>query len=111
LGRGDLPRPAARPRDVRGRVAGTEIEPFNSAFWRSLAMPWAGLITTAEGALGLVRAFTGDFLRPGTRARATGDQTGGLDGGFGGPLLWRPSPWGLGPELRGRKRPHWAPPN
>jgi len=106
---GDLPRPAARVRDVRGRAAGTEIEPFNSAFWRALALPWAGLVTTAEGALGLVRAFAGDFLRPPTRARATSDQTGGLAGGFGGPLLWDPSPWGLGPDLRGHKRPHWAP--
>ena len=62
LGIGDLPRPAARTRDVRGRAAGTEIEPFNSAFWRSLAMPWAGLVTTAEGALRLVDT-TADLVR------------------------------------------------
>ena len=109
LGVEALPRPAARTRDVRGRAAGSEIEPFNSAFWRGLAMPWAGLVTTAEGALRLVAAFAGDFLRPATRARATSDQTGGLAGGFGGPLTWDPSPWGLGPDLRGQKRPHWAP--
>jgi CubicO group peptidase (beta-lactamase class C family) len=109
LGVEALPRQAARTTDVRGRAAGTEIEPFNSPFWRGLAMPWVGLVTTAEGALRLLGAFAGDFLRPDTRARATSDQTGGLAGGFGGPLMWDPSPWGLGPDLRGQKRPHWAP--
>jgi CubicO group peptidase (beta-lactamase class C family) len=109
LGRGQLPREAATLRDVRGPAAGTEIEPFNSAGWRSLALPWAGLITTAEGALRLVRAFAGDFLSRPTGARAIADQTGGLGGGLGGRLLWDRSPWGLGPELRGQKRPHWAP--
>jgi beta-lactamase class C len=25
------------------------------------------------------------------------------------PLRWSPCPWGLGPDLRGAKQPHWAP--
>ncbi|MDP9373102.1 MAG: beta-lactamase family protein [Chloroflexota bacterium] len=98
---------------VRGRHAGTRIEPFNSAFWRSLALPWAGLLTDAAGALALVRAFRGvpaEFLRPETRAEATRNQAGDLAGGMAPPLMWRHSPWGLGPELRGTKTPHWAPP-
>jgi beta-lactamase class C len=98
--------------DVRGSHRGGELEPYNSAFWRSLALPWAGLVTTAEGALALVRAFQGApavFLRPDTRAEATRDQTGGLAGGFVEPLYWSPCPWGLGPDLRGDKMPHWAP--
>jgi beta-lactamase class C len=98
--------------DVRGRQRGGELEPFNSAFWRSLALPWAGLLTTAEGALALVRAFQGHpaaFLRPETRAEATRNQTGDLAGGFVKPLYWSPCPWGLGPDLRGAKMPHWAP--
>ncbi|MDQ2997608.1 MAG: beta-lactamase family protein, partial [Chloroflexota bacterium] len=96
--------------DVRGGQRGGELEPFNSAFWRSLALPWAGLITTAAGALALVRAFQGypvDFLRPEPRAEATSNQTGDLAGGFVKPLYWSPCPWGLGPELRGAKMPHW----
>lgn len=106
------PREPATLADVRGTHRGGELEPFNSAFWRSLALPWAGLLTTAAGALALVRAFQGypaGFLQPRTRAEATRDQTGGLSGGFVKPLFWSPCPWGLGPDLRGHKAPHWAP--
>ena len=98
--------------DVRGSQRGGELEPFNSAFWRALALPWAGLVTTAAGALALVHAFQdspADFLRSETRAEATHNQTGDLAGGFVKPLLWSPCPWGLGPDLRGDKMPHWAP--
>jgi beta-lactamase class C len=69
-------------------------------------------VTTAEGALALIRAFQGypaAFLRPETCAEATRDQTGGLAGGLVEPLYWSHCPWGLGPELRGDKMPHWAP--
>lgn len=95
-----------------GEHAGTDREPYNSAFWRGLALPWAGLITTAGGALALVRAFAGvpgDFLPPGLRAEATSDQTGGAAGGTPGFLEWPACPWGLGPELRGAKRPFYLP--
>ena len=30
---------------------GTHLDPYNSPFWRSLALPWGGLLTTATGAL------------------------------------------------------------
>jgi CubicO group peptidase (beta-lactamase class C family) len=105
------PRAVAALADVRSRHRGA-LEPFNSPFWRSLALPWAGLVTTADGALALVRAFQGypaAFLRPETRAEATRNQTGNLAGGFVRPLYWSPCPWGLGPDLRGDKAPHWAP--
>ncbi len=98
--------------DVRGIHRGSRLEPFNSAFWRSLGLPWAGLVTTLGGVLRLVRAFAPwrtQFLQPRTRHAATENQTFGLGGGFGGPLLWPVCPWGLGPELRGVKTPHWIP--
>lgn len=98
--------------DVRSSHANTAIEPFNSRHWRSLAMPWAGLVTNAEGALALVRAFLGypaAFLSEETRRLATRSHTGELAGGFVKPMLWKPCPWGLGPEIRGNKVPHWAP--
>ncbi len=108
----DLPRPPVALTGVRGRHAKTELEPFNSRFWRSLAMPWAGLLTTPAGALALVRAFAGypdGFLTQSTREEATRNQNGELGGGFVKPLVWKPCPWGLGAELRDRKLPHWAP--
>lgn len=106
----DLPRPAAVLAKVRSR-AGTPLEPYNSAFWRSLALPWGGLYTTAPGALAIVRAYhrpPAGFLQPALLAEATRDGTAGLAGGFAEPLMWRPCPWGLGPELRGTKDPHWV---
>lgn len=92
---------------------GTALESYNSVFWRSLAMPWGGLVTTAAGVLALAQAFAGvptGFLSPGLLADAVRDQTGGLGGGFFEPLWWAHSPWGLGAELRGDKAPHWTPP-
>lgn len=109
---GEAPRPAARVGGRLGDHAGTDREPFNSRFWQSLALPWAGLLTTAAGALALVRAYAGvpaGFLPPTLRAEATRDQTGGAPGGTPGFLEWPACPWGLGPELRGAKRPFYAP--
>jgi beta-lactamase class C len=107
------PRPPAVLADVRGQQRGTPLEPFNSPFWRSLALPWAGLVTTPAGALALLGAFLDagpGLLSPSLRAAAIADQTGGLSGGFIEPLAWSPCPWGLGPEVRGEKAPHWVPP-
>lgn len=98
--------------DVRGRHRGTALETFNSAFWRSLELPWGGLCTDATGALALVDAFMPhtNFLHQSLVDEATSVQTGTLGGGFMAPLLWPQSPWGLGPELRGNKTPHWVAP-
>ncbi|HVC32748.1 MAG TPA: serine hydrolase domain-containing protein [Chloroflexota bacterium] len=98
--------------DVRGPHADTPLAPFNAAFWRSLALPWAGLLTSVAGALGLLRAYQGlpvDFLELETLADATRNQTDDLGGGYAPPLVWPRCPWGLGPELRDQKTPHWAP--
>ena len=106
------PRAPARVAGKLGEHAGTDREPFNSPFWRSLALPWAGLLTTAEGALALVQAFGGqpaNFLPAELRAAAVSDQTGGLPGGFTGYMEWQPCPWGLGAELLGHKSPHMVP--
>ena len=106
------PRPPVRVAGKLGKHAGTDLEPFNSPFWRSLAMPWAGLVTTAGGALALVRAYGGTpagFLPTDLLQAATADQTACLSGGFTGWLEWNPCPWALGPELLGHKSPHMAP--
>lgn len=110
-------RPPARLAASLGEHTGTPLEPINSPFWRGLALPWAGLMTTTAGALELVRAFAGTvpgqpaFLPPVLAAEATRDQTNGLAGGFGSLYMdWERCPWGLGVELRGHKTPHQAPP-
>lgn len=106
------PRPHVTLSGIHGRHAGTDLEPFNSPFWRALAMPWAGLLTTVEGSLRLVRAFMGQpegFLRPKTATEARSNQTGDLGGGYIRPLIWSRCPWGLGPDIHGDKKPHWVP--
>jgi beta-lactamase class C len=108
------PRRPARIGGDLGAQAGTDREPYNSAYWRSLGSPGGGLVTTARGALRLVEAFAGQptgFLSPAMVAEATRDQTGGLPGGImAGVMEWPRCPWGLGVELRGEKMPHMAPP-
>ena len=96
-----------------GEYAGTPLSPYNSVFWRRLSLPWGGLVTTAAGALSLVRAFAGmptDFLPTALLTDATHDQTNGLSGGLvSGVLEWPHCPWGLGVELHGKKMPHFSP--
>ncbi|EFO79737.1 beta-lactamase [Oscillochloris trichoides DG-6] len=109
----ELPRPPALLADVRSNNP-PSLAPFNSAFYRSLALPWAGLLTTVGGALALVRAFAGypaGFLSPTLRSTALTNQTPGLAGGSIAPLWYAECPWAIGPELRGDKQPHWAPAN
>jgi CubicO group peptidase (beta-lactamase class C family) len=111
------PRPTLRLADVRAPGSGTEREWFNTPAWRSLGLPWAGLVTSVDGALGLVQAFCHGprgLLGPALRAEAIRNQAidpasgQTLSGGQVVPLIWPKCPWGLGPELRNDKRPHWA---
>jgi CubicO group peptidase (beta-lactamase class C family) len=90
---------------------GTPLERYNTPFDRVIGLPNSGLVVTAAGALALVHAFGEipvDFLAAGTRAAAMSDQTSGLGGGFTS-VRYEHCPWGLGPELRGDKSPHWVP--
>lgn len=109
--------------DVRSPLAGTDLEPFNSPFWRGLRLPWAGLWMNAQGLSRLIapflKAWRNDaehvFLRPAVENQAGFEAGGftpewrrlGFDGG--GPLWWHECPWGLGFEIRGSKWPHWTP--
>jgi CubicO group peptidase (beta-lactamase class C family) len=100
--------------DVRGTYAGTEYEPFNTPTWYQRALPWSGLLTTATGALALARAFQpahATLIEPTIASQATRNQNDDLPGGFVAPLVWRTSWWGLGPDLRDSKSPHWTPAN
>lgn len=87
---------------------GTPVEDINSAMSSTVGMPFGGLITNLDGTLALLHAFRGKphgFLRAETFIEATRNQTGVLPGTL---FDWPICPWGLGPELRGTKKPHWA---
>ena len=105
-------RPPVAIGEVPWSAAEADRAPFNSAFWRGIGSPAGALLTTAAGALALVRAFRGipsGFLSPEMRAEATRNQTDDRAGGFEGFREWSPCPWGLGPEERGTKEPHAVP--
>jgi beta-lactamase class C len=111
----------ARPRaEIEDRLAlvadtnhvGSEVETYNSAYWRGLAMPWGGLFGSARD---LVR-FAGSFLPGGPRLLSppsvtlmTSDQARGVSGGVQSMrVTWRQAVWGLGWEVKGDKRRHWT---
>ncbi len=108
----EAPRAPVALTGTRGKHRGTDLEPYNGARWRAAGLPWSGLITTADGALALLRAFAGvpdSFLSASTRSEATRNQVGDLGCDLFGLIPWRSCQWGLGPELRDAKAPHWAP--
>jgi CubicO group peptidase (beta-lactamase class C family) len=91
---------------------GTEIETYNSAFWRGLALPWGGLFGTPRNAVRFAAAFlpSGErFLSEAATSLMTTDQTMGAPGGVeSAKVRWDPGRWGLGWEVKGEKRRHWT---
>jgi beta-lactamase class C len=91
---------------------GTSIESYNSAYWRSLALPWGGLFGTPRDATHFAAAFlpSGErFLSEAATSAMTTDQTMGAPGGVeSARVRWDPGRWGLGWEVKGEKRRHWT---
>jgi CubicO group peptidase (beta-lactamase class C family) len=91
---------------------GTEVESYNSPYWRNLGLPWGGLYGTPAD----LARFAGSFLPPGPRLLSaasvqamTADQVGGVPGGVGSlKLRWNRGFWGLGWEVKGDKVRHWT---
>jgi beta-lactamase class C len=91
---------------------GTDIETYNSLYWRSLALPWGGLFATPRDAVHFAGAFlpSGDrFLSEASASMMMSDQTMGVPGGVeSAKVRWDPGRWGLGWEVKGEKRRHWT---
>ena len=91
---------------------GSDVESYNSDYWRDLALPWGGLY----GAPHDLARFAGAFLAGGPRLLSnaavdlmTSDQALGVSGGVQSmKVSWRPAVWGLGWEVKGGKRRHWT---
>jgi CubicO group peptidase (beta-lactamase class C family) len=91
---------------------GTNIETYNSAYWRGLALPWGGLFGTPRDAVRFAAAFLpsgeGVTSEAATKLMTT-DQTMGVPGGVeSAKVHWDPGCWGLGWEVKGQKRRHWT---
>ena len=87
------------------------LEPLAMSATELRGSPGAGARSTVDDLLRLAEAWrTSALLDSSTRRRATAAHLPDLDGvlpGYGGR---RPNPWGLGPEIRGHKSPHWTAP-
>lgn len=92
--------------------AGTDVETYNSVYWRSLALPWGGLFGTPRDTALFAASFlpTGQRVLSGATIEAmTIDQTMGVAGGVeSARVQWDPGRWGLGWEVKGEKRRHWT---
>lgn len=99
------------PAVIDARNAGTDYEGYNSAYFRGLAMPWAGLCGSAPDLARLAGAFLsggGPLSCAGSRMMTT-DQAGGVSGGVQSMrVTWEPAHWGFGWEVKGGKRRHWT---
>jgi beta-lactamase class C len=111
----------ARPGPVdAGRIAsvidagapGSAYEPYQSPYWRNLAIPWGGLFGTPTAAADFAEQFTVGGRLPlshAARMAMTSDQANGVSGGLQMlKLTWHPAFWGLGWEVKGTKRRHWT---
>ncbi len=110
----------ARPEGAElGRIArladsshvGTDVETYNSDYWRGLALPWGGLFGTPRAASSFAGSFMagGAALSPASIAQMIADQTNGVPGGVeSARVQWNPGRWGLGWEVKGEKRRHWT---
>lgn len=92
--------------------AGTPAESYNSAYWRSLGIPWGGFFGTPVALAAFAGSFVsgvGSVLSDDARLAMTVDQTGGVPGGVGtAGVHWERGAWGLGWEVAGDKRHHWT---
>ncbi len=91
---------------------GTDIESYNSAYWRDLGIPWAGLYGTPRDVLRFACSFMQGqerLISEESASLMTTDQTGGVPGGVNSANVhWESGLWGLGWEVAGDKPRHWT---
>lgn len=92
--------------------AGTDVESYNSAYWRDLGMPWAGFFGSATDLARFAASFFAGERSPlsdESRSAMTVDQTGGVPGGVDSAgVRWDRGAWGLGWEVAADKPNHWT---
>jgi len=80
-----------------------------TARWDPAGSPASGLLGSVEDLGAMARELMSPTLvSPVTLELMTTVAFAGLDGVLPGFGVQRPCDWGLGPEVRGRKRPHWT---
>ena len=97
--------------DIRSPFSGTEREPVNSAYWRSLHLPWCGTFASLFTIQRLFHSLDPRVLEP--APTVSGGFPPGAFFGFSdnSGCQWESAAWAHGVELRGSKNPHWISPN
>jgi CubicO group peptidase (beta-lactamase class C family) len=91
------------------RLAGRILRPLGLASTRLAGSPAHGALGSLADLAALGRELLGPrVLDPGIVGLARTVAYPGLDGVLPGFGRQQPNDWGLGPELRGGKRPHWT---
>ena len=87
------------------------VDPLELPTLRLDGSPGAGAIGSVEDVIGLSAAWRRPVLvDESTLAAARSPHLPELDGVLPGFGAQDPNPWGLGPEIRGEKSPHWTAP-
>jgi hypothetical protein len=103
-----LTRPAVTIADVRSPLP--HLEPYNSAYWRSLRLPWCGAFGTLDAVRQLITRLHPLVTAP--PLHVPGGFPPGAYLGFApsNGCLWDDAAWGCGVEFRAAKAPHWITP-
>jgi CubicO group peptidase (beta-lactamase class C family) len=90
---------------------GTDLDPYNGAYWRGLGHAWGGIFSTARDLAVLAQLYLDNgkpLLQMESALAAIRNWTNGLPGGFGGRTAIPTGDWGLGWEIKGARAPHWS---
>ena len=92
--------------------AGSDVESYNSDYWRSTGVPWGGYFGSPSDLARFAASFFVGQESPlsgESRAEMVVDQTGGAPGGVNSlGVHWQRGAWGLGWEVAADKRQHWT---
>ncbi len=84
---------------------------FNARAWRERATAAGGMFATCAGYARFVQLLLREgapLIAPETFAEMARVQYPGLAGGIESFMTWERADWGLGPEIRDGKDPHWT---
>lgn len=90
---------------------GTDLDPYNGAYFRGLGHTWGGMFSSASDIATLAQLFLDNgkpLLDVGTALAAIRNWTNGLQGGFAGGSAFPTGDWGLGWEVKGARGEHWT---
>ncbi|MFL5734488.1 MAG: serine hydrolase domain-containing protein [Chloroflexia bacterium] len=90
---------------------GTDLDPYNGAYFRGLGHPWGGMFSTAGDVAVLAQVFLDNgrpLLEVNTALAAIRNWTNGLAGGYSTWPRFPTGDWGLGWEIKGARGKHWT---